>query len=286
MNVREDMAVLPAARAGSRAGICIGGSVVGPDGDHPIGIVDKVVLAPPTGEVTHLLIRCFGPLRHDVLVPMAGVAAVDGGMVRLSVPIEPLNHPADRAAGTPPAPPAPWAGSHGYEPDQVLFTLPERASLPADTTDEAIIGQAVEALQSYDSTRQLLRDLESDAPVTANLVPDGTVRLAVRNGVVILAGNVELHSDAGLVERLVRRVPGVREVLNLLVADDDLHTSVAATLHYDPRTRQVQPGVSVVRGQVTLTGSVADASSRDAVEDVAGAVPGVRGVVNRLRVGL
>ena len=121
--------------------------------------------------------------------------------------------------------------------------------------------------------------------MTANLVPDGTVRLAVRNGVVILAGNVELHSDAGLVERLVRRVPGVREVLNLLIADDDLHTSVAAALHYDPRTRQLQPGISVVRGEVTLTGSVADEADRAAVEAVAGGVHGVRGVVNRLRVG-
>ena len=130
MNVREDMAILPAAPAGSGAGVCIGGSVVGPDGGHPIGIVDKVVLAPPTGEVTHLLIRCFGPLRHDVLMPMAGVAAVEGGVVRLSVPVAQLNRPADRDAATTTAPPAPWVGSHGYEPDQVLFTLPERAALP------------------------------------------------------------------------------------------------------------------------------------------------------------
>ena len=218
-------------------------------------------------------------------MPMAGVAAVEGGVVRLSVPVAQLNRPADRDAATTTAPPAPWVGSHGYEPDQVLFTLPERVALPEARTDEDIIGHAVEALQSYDATRQLLLDLEFDAPVTANLVPDGTVRLAVRNGVVILAGNVELHSDSGLVERLVRRVPGVREVLNLLIADDDLHTSVAAALHYDPRTRQLQPGISVVRGEVTLTGSVADEADRAAVEAVAGGVHGVRGVVNRLRVG-
>ena len=286
MTVHEEMAVLPTAPAGSRGGICIGASVLGPDGGHPIGIVDRVVLSPLTGEVTHLLIRCFGPLRHDVLMPMAGVAVVDGGVVRLRVPVAQLNRPADRDAGTTPAPPAPWAGPHGYEPDQVLFTLPEPAGLPADTTDEDIIGQAVAALQSYDATRQLLLDLESEAPATANLVPDGTLRLAVRHGVVILAGNVELHTDAGLVERLVRQVPGVREVLNLLIADDDLRTSVAAALHYDPRTRQLQPSLSVGRGQVTLTGSVADEASRAAVEAVAGAVHGVRGVMNRLRVGL
>lgn len=286
MNACEETAVLPAAPAGSRGGIPIGGTVLGPDGGPAIGIVDKVVLSPLTGEVTHLLIRCFGRWRYDVLVPMTGVGAVDRGVVRLRVPVAQLNRPAARDPGNTAAPPEPWAGPHGYAPDQVLFALSERVCLPDDRTDDDIAAQAVAALRSYGSTRQLLRDLESAATVTADLVPDGTIRIAVRDSVVILEGNVELHSYAGMVERLVRRVPGVREVLNLLIADDDLQTSVTAALHYDPRTRHLQPGIGVAQGQVTLTGSVADAGSRAAVEAVAGAVHGVRDVVNRVRVGL
>ena len=286
MKTREEMAVLPAAPARSRGGIPIGGTVLGPDGGPAIGIVDKVVLSPPTGEVTHLLIKCFGKMRHDVLVPLTGVRAVEGGIVRLSLPVEQLNRPATHDPENSAAPPEPWAAPHGYEPDQVLFALPERARRPEGRTDEAIMAQAVEALRSYDSTRRLLGDLESDEPVTASLVPDGTLRLAVRNGVVILKGNVELHTYAGMVERLVRRITGVREVLNLLIADEDLQTTVAAALHHDPRTRRLQPGFRVELGRVTLNGSVADDGSRAAVEAVVGAVPGVRGVVNCLRVDL
>jgi osmotically-inducible protein OsmY len=245
-----------------------------------------VVLSAPTGAVTHLLIRCFGPVRHDVLVPLTGVEVGEGGGVRLRGPVAQLNRPAAADGGYPAAPPDPWAAPHGYEPDQVLFALADGADLLEEPTDAAILDQALATLQSYRSTRRLLQELESDEPVMANLVSDGTMRISVRHGVVILAGNVALHSDAGMVERLVRRVTGVHEVLNLLITDDDLWTSVAAALHYDPRTRPLQPGIGVALGQVTLTGSVADARSRDAVEAVAGAVPGVRGVVNRLRIGL
>jgi hypothetical protein len=217
---------------------------------------------------------------------MTGVEVVAGGVVRLRVSVAPLNRPAAADAGSHAAPPALWAAPHGYEPDQVLFALADSADLLEEPTDEAILEQAISTLQSYRSTRGLLRELESADPTMANLVPDGTMRISVRHGVVILTGNVALHTDAGMVERLVRRVTGVHEVLNLLVTDDDLWTSVAAALHYDPRTRPLQPGIGVALGQVTLTGSVADAGSRDVVEAVAGAVPGVRGVVNRVQVGL
>jgi hypothetical protein len=285
MKVREEIAILPLAPAGRRAGIPIGGTVTGPVGSHAIGIVDKVVLAPATGELTHLLIRCFGKVRYDVLVPIAGVDSVHDGMVRLNVPVEQLTRVRVQEAGTNPAAPDRWTALPGYEPDQVLFALPELANQPEEQTDEGILEQALDALRSYGPTRHLAAAPDYGAPMTATPDSEGTLRVSVRNGVVILAGNVELRTDAGMVERLVRRVTGVREVLNLLVADDELQTSVAAALHYDPRTRTLTPNVCVAGGLVTLIGSVADARSRDAVEDVVGGVPGVRGVVNRLAVG-
>lgn len=53
MNACEAMAVLSAAPAGSRGGIPIGGAVLGPGGGPAIGIVDKAVPSPLTGEITH-----------------------------------------------------------------------------------------------------------------------------------------------------------------------------------------------------------------------------------------
>jgi hypothetical protein len=285
MKVREEIVVLPLAPAGRRAGIPIGGTVTGPAGGHAIGIVDKVVLSPATGELTHLLIRCFGKVPCDVLVPMAGVDTVHDGMVRLNVPVEQLPRVRVSEAGTHPAPPDRWAVPPGYEPEQVLFALPGLADQPEARTDEGILEQALDTVRSDGPTRHLAAAPEYGAPVTATPGSKGTMRVSVRNGVVILAGNVELRTDAVMAERLVRRVPGVREVLNLLVADDALQTSVAAALHYDPRTRTIQPTICVADGLVTLVGKVADARSRDAVEAVVGTVPGVRGVVNRLGVG-
>ena len=286
MKVGEEIAILPLALAGRRAGIPIGGTVTGPVGGHAIGIVDKVVLSPATGELTHLLIRCFGKVRCDVLVPMAGVDTVHDGMVRLNVSLEHLPRVRVHAAGTHSPPPDRWTVPPGYEPDQVLFALPELADQPEARTDEGILGQALDAVRSGGPARHLAAAPAYGAPVTATPGSKGTMRVAVRNGVVILAGNVELRTDAGRAERLVRRVRGVREVLNLLIADDEVQSSVAAALHYDPRTRTLQPTVCVAGGLVTLVGTVADARSRDAVEDVVGTVPGVRGVVNRLAVGL
>ncbi len=286
MNVREEIAVLPAAAIGSRVGIPIGGTVRGPDGGQAIGIVDKVVLTPLTGETTHLLIRCFGKARRDVLVPMTGVDAVQGGEVWLNVPVEHLPRAVVHEVGTNPARPEPWAAPHGYEPDQVLFALPELVDYPEDQTDKEILRQALDALRSYGPTRHLVAAPASGAPVTATLGAAGPLRVTARNGVVILAGNVELRTYAGMAERRVRWITGVREVLNLLIADDELQTSVKAALHYDPRIRLFQPRVWVAGGQVTLSGRVADAAGRDAVGAIVGAVPGVRGVVNRLGVGV
>lgn len=149
-----------------------------------------------------------------------------------------------------------------------------------------ILGQALDAIRSYGPIRHLATAPEYGAPVTATLGAEGPLRVSVRNGVVILAGNVELRTYAGMAERRVRWITGVREVLNLLIADDELQTAVKAVLHYDPRIRLFQPRVWVAGGQVTLSGRVADAAGRDAVGAIVGAVPGVRGVVNCLGIGV
>jgi osmotically-inducible protein OsmY len=160
---------------------------------------------------------------------------------------------------------------------------PERAGR---VSDEDIMVQAAAALRSYGPTRQLLLDPRPDEPLNDGPAADQAIRVSVRNGVVILAGNVELGTQAALAARLVSRIAGVRDVINLLLADDQLQTSVAAAMHHDPRLRRHELRVRVELGRVTLMGSVPDAAGRDAAQDVAAAVRGVRGVTNQLRVGL
>jgi hypothetical protein len=112
MNVREEMAAPPAAPAGRRPRIPVGSAVRGPDGGAALGIVDKRILSPRTGEVTHLLIRCFGQAPHEVLLPITEVDAADWGVVRLQAPIEQWNRLPARDAAPAATPANPWAAPH------------------------------------------------------------------------------------------------------------------------------------------------------------------------------
>lgn len=68
-------------------------------------------------------------------------------------------------------------------------------------------------------------------------------------------------------------------------AGGDLRAKVAFELAHAPRTWHLpQPAVSVAGSTVTLTGTVGDEAARAELGRVAGAIPGVAGVVNQLSV--
>lgn len=64
--------------------------------------------------------------------------------------------------------------------------------------------------------------------------------------------------------------------------DQDIRNAVLAILVTDERTNSVGLRVGVLNGIAHLTGKVESLSIRAAAEDLAAAVPGVRGVVNRI----
>ncbi len=108
------------------------------------------------------------------------------------------------------------------------------------------------------------------------------ISVVVDNGKVTLSGHVVKNKR--YIEGIVHQVPGVTQVQDDLVADQDLAIEVAQALAQDPRTRPYHILVGCRHGWVHLNGQVPDPETQTAVEEVAAHVPAARGVVTLPRV--
>jgi osmotically-inducible protein OsmY len=132
-------------------------------------------------------------------------------------------------------------------------------------------------------------DLDLEAAVrNAVMALDGVrptrseVNISVSQGQVTLTGVVPSPMTAAEVEVAAASVPGVMAVTNRLVDDGTLSRQVAEALALDERTRSIPPGyrVAPIFGTLLITGYFTPEQGQ-AVEAVAGAVPGVREVIIR-----
>jgi osmotically-inducible protein OsmY len=110
------------------------------------------------------------------------------------------------------------------------------------------------------------------------------LHIAAREGVVTLHGHAisQVHRERAVAA--ARRVPGVRDVDDALVADDDLECAVAQALAGDPRTRPFHIEVHAVHGIVHLIGDVPSAEARQAAELQASTVATTRAIANHVTV--
>jgi osmotically-inducible protein OsmY len=102
---------------------------------------------------------------------------------------------------------------------------------------------------------------------------------------VTLLGPVRSRFVRDQILDIVGAIPGVVEVIDLMVADPELEVRVAEALSLDPRTLSIPPGsvqVHCLNGVATLTGQLPPGSDRAAVLQAARAVPGVVQVHVRL----
>lgn len=136
-------------------------------------------------------------------------------------------------------------------------------SLPTLTpTDLDLETEVINALETIDS----LRPTEAEITVKAE------------EGVVTLSGYVPSCTAVTDVERAVRAVPHVVQVINHLLDDGTLSRAAAQALATHPATRQIPPGYKVTAfiGHVFVIGRFADDAARAAVAEVCRAIPGVR----------
>ena len=146
--------------------------------------------------------------------------------------------------------------------------------------------------------RLALDHKRSDTEIAANaeqalkwntLVPLDAIRMTVDHGWVTLNGEVEWDYQRRSVEKAIRPLTGVVGISNDItlrskaqVTDLSRKIEEALTRQAIREAKQIQ--VTVDGSTVTLTGKVHSWREREAVQGVAWSAPGVRAVVNELRV--
>ena len=124
--------------------------------------------------------------------------------------------------------------------------------------------------------RQTLWDYEPLRASHAEIV------IGIRGASVRLNGRVRTTTQKILAELLTRRLAGVEDVANDLIADPEVVRQVADALATDPRTAAYVLRIDSQHGVVTLQGDVPDVATSEAALAVASAVPSVALVRNQL----
>jgi osmotically-inducible protein OsmY len=121
-------------------------------------------------------------------------------------------------------------------------------------------------------------------------VPENAVKVKVQNGMVTLSGEVNWHYQRDEAEDAVRKLSGVRSVINTIqikpkVSALDVKRRIEEALKRSAEVEAQAVKVSAVDGRVTLTGTVHTYFERDLVERTAWLAPGVVAVNDQIRVG-
>ena len=118
-------------------------------------------------------------------------------------------------------------------------------------------------------------------------VPDGAVKVTVRNGWVTLTGTVAHQYEKSAAELAVQRLYGVKGVANSIivkprVSADDVKAKIEEALKRSAMIDSQRIRVEARDAAVVLTGTVRSLAERDDAERAAWAAPGVTRIDNLL----
>jgi osmotically-inducible protein OsmY len=139
-----------------------------------------------------------------------------------------------------------------------------------------------------DIHRDVVEELRWDARLQPN-----NIAVAVRQGVVTLAGWVDSYPKKWTAERAAHRVRGVKAVANdievrlphsALLPDSEVAAAAVRALEWDASAPMDRIEVTVTAAWVTLRGDVEWEYQRRDAEQAVQKLPGVRGVTNLLTV--
>jgi osmotically-inducible protein OsmY len=158
-------------------------------------------------------------------------------------------------------------------------------SLETEQVKVTIPDTIFNALPPYRPDSDLQQDVEA---VLFDLTPLHVdmkgITARVLDGVLYLDGNISSALRGDIVQDQVLGVPGLLEIKNNLVGDDQLAADIAMALGQDPRTRDLPIGVYPRLGVVRLSGAVHNGQQKAAAGEIAQNFPGVRSVINDLLV--
>jgi osmotically-inducible protein OsmY len=145
--------------------------------------------------------------------------------------------------------------------------------LPSDwkTSDDEIVKRALNVLSWSTS------------------MPKDAVQVKVQDGIITLTGNAHWNYQRQAIEASVRRLSGVRGVVNEIrleptASPADIKERIASALKRHADVEAARISVAVHDGRVSVTGNVDNWDERRAVEQAAWAAPGVRMVEDHLRI--
>lgn len=132
--------------------------------------------------------------------------------------------------------------------------------------------------------RDAIAAIRSQLPEASN-----NIRVVVEGGVVRLEGEVEWNFERELTENSVRRLQGVRGVINSidlkpLVSPIEIKRQIEQALRRNAAVDGEHITVEVKGSKVILKGTVRSWSERRAAERAAGAAPGITKVDNRISI--
>ena len=151
-----------------------------------------------------------------------------------------------------------------------------------------VIAEGVEIVGKQTDDRKIARAIRAVLK-HASAVEGSTLAVAVRSGVVTLAGSVEDRQEAKRAVQLVRQVRGVRQIEDYLVVSKRAKRrdySVARRVRSAVTSRypRLPVELSVFGNVAVMTGRVPSARYRDQVRDLVENQRGVERVVDKLQV--
>ncbi len=122
-------------------------------------------------------------------------------------------------------------------------------------------------------------------------IPKGKVKTKVENGYVTLSGQVDWRYQAKRARDHIAALSGVRGVTNLInvkphATPGDIKQRIEKALTRSAELEAKAIEVKVLDGQVTLEGKVDAWHDRDVARQAAWAAPGVKNVVDHIRIGI
>jgi osmotically-inducible protein OsmY len=121
-------------------------------------------------------------------------------------------------------------------------------------------------------------------------VPDDRIAIKVEHGIVTLTGQVEWHFQRAEAEYDVRKLGGVRGVINFITVAPkprtaDVRRQIRAALERSATAEADRIAVAVSGGKVMLSGTVAAWNDREVARRAAWSVRGVTEVEDRIKLG-
>jgi osmotically-inducible protein OsmY len=284
-----------------------GRKIYGSDGE--VGILALIGFDPATRRMNSIGVRQNRPFGKTFFQPYAAILAATGDGIMLTVTLDELEanktavqgilldaksvvQQADASAKGQLVLVAvhPQTGELAYcvarhlRPGQNTLIQQEYVTaLEAGSIRISIPEATLQTLPPYRSDAELQEEVEA---VLFDLTPLHVdfkgMKVRVLDSVLYLDGNISSSLRGDIVRDQALGVPGLLEIKNRLVGDDQLASDLAMALSQDPRTHDLPIGVYPRLGEVRLSGAVRTPEQKAAAGKLAASFPGVRSVSNDL----